>query len=171
MDLLTKVEADRGADGRYIISGEPVISGLGDEVVVPDATVYYRHGRPFSLARSLEQAGVGVSGFKVFDAGAGYQPNPASADANPEPDRHRAAYRDYLMNAENHIRAATPLLQQGRYVQAFGPIRHAECDIRQAYTEAVYAKTDDKDLAKMVQPLEHLFQQLQLQVQLMEAQL
>lgn len=90
---------------------------------------------------------------------------------NPLPEKHRAAYRDYLTSASAHLTAAIPLLEKAHYAKAFGAIRHAECDIRQAYTEAVYAKKSDRDLARMVTPLESLYQRLQVQIRLMQEQL
>lgn len=65
---LSVVHADKGDDGRFIISGEPVASGLGgDELVVPDGTVYFVHGQPKNLAAGLGATSQGVGGIKVFN--------------------------------------------------------------------------------------------------------
>jgi hypothetical protein len=90
---------------------------------------------------------------------------------NPRYEAHRAAYHDYLKSATHHLDAAAPLLAKGQYEQAFGAIRHAECDVRQAYTEAVYAKRSDADLARMVTPLEEVYARLQTQIRMIQEQL
>ena len=68
MNYLSVVHADKGDDGRFIISGEPVAAGLGgDELVVPDGTVYFVHGQPKNLAAGLGATSQGVGGIKVFN--------------------------------------------------------------------------------------------------------
>lgn len=66
---LSVVGADKDADGRYLIGGDPPIYGLGgDEMVIPDATVYYADGRPVPLAAGLSQTSQGLA-VKVFNPG------------------------------------------------------------------------------------------------------
>jgi len=95
----------------------------------------------------------------------------ALAERNPRSEVHRAAYHDFLKSAEHHIVAAQPLLESGDYRGAYGAISHAECDVRQAYGEAVYSKRSDEDLAKMVRPLEGLHERLQKQIHLIRERL
>ena len=65
MHYLDVVGADRDEEGRFIISGAPVIVGLDPgEVVVPAETVYFKDGKPIPLAASMpDSRGVKV---KVF---------------------------------------------------------------------------------------------------------
>lgn len=63
---LSTVNADKDAEGRFIISGAPVISGLDDaEVVVPDETCYFVDGKKKSLAAGLGSTSYGMK-VKVF---------------------------------------------------------------------------------------------------------
>jgi len=67
---LAVVHADTSEDGQYIISGAQVAVGLGgDELVVPDETVYFVHGVPKNLAAGLGATSQGVGGIKVFNPG------------------------------------------------------------------------------------------------------
>lgn len=265
---LESLGADRGDDGRFIISGADVTVGLGgDELVISDDTVFFIHRQPQSLAMAMNKSGEGFGGFKVFDRGPGYRANPyapptnaeeavrlflaesggelegdaATAQyfdgpdgnlivrirypgyfhellagghgtttddkmretlrtmlrdagsggtwkqskgkgrwrqwvfrrrsANPSPERHRRAYEAYVQSASTHLQRGAELLEHGQSQPAFRALRHAECDIRQAYTEAFYAKADDPDLGKMTQPLEHLYTALQQQMGQLEARL
>lgn len=64
---LDVVGADRDADRRFVIGGDPPIYGIGgDEVVISDGTVYYVQGRPVSLAAGLEQTSSGLP-VRVFN--------------------------------------------------------------------------------------------------------
>jgi hypothetical protein len=85
LHYLATVHADQGADGSFIISGEQVATGLGgDEVVVPDGTVYFVHGERKNLAAGLSSTSQGVGGIKAFDQGSGYRaPPPPRAAATP----------------------------------------------------------------------------------------
>ena len=91
--------------------------------------------------------------------------------ANPTPERHRRAYNAYIQSAGHHLQRGAELLEKGRRLPAFRALRHAECDIRQAYTEAVYSKQDDADLQAMTGPLESLYQGVQGQLRELEARL
>jgi hypothetical protein len=266
---LESLGADRGDDGRFIISGEPVTSGLGDELMVPDGTVYFIERRPHSLAMAMNKTDEGFGGFKVFERGPGYRPNPyvrptnaeeavrlflaesgdelegdaataqyfegpegelilrlrypgyfhevlagghgtttddqfretlrtmlrdvgmrgtwkqrkgkgkhrlwvfrpAERSENPSPEKHRRAYNAYVQSASVHLQSGADLLEKGQRQPAFRALRHAECDIRLAYTEAFYAKDDDEDLSKMAKPLEHLYTALQRQMAQLETRL
>jgi hypothetical protein len=59
---LSTVGADKGEDGRYILVGAPVLSGLGGcEVVVPDETSYLVDGKRKALAAGLGSTSYGIS--------------------------------------------------------------------------------------------------------------
>lgn len=234
---LAAVGADRGDDGRFVISGAPpVVGSEPDRVIIPDETIYYRHGIPFLLADAMSRStyGTSVSGIVSVDSrlpntndgrymmttarvikigGVPYELPPGlrarwspvnqawivtwgdtvlrvigdrvelldylkelgamavNPAVNPRFEAHRAAYRDYLESASQHLDAALPLLEEGRQREALGAVMHAECDVRQAYTEAVYAKRDDSDLARMVTPLEKLHERLRDQIRLLQERL
>jgi len=71
---LAVVGADRGADGRYIVSGEPVsVVDRYGEMVVPDGTLYFVRGASAPLAVGLASTSQGTFA----------QTNPA-ARVNPE---------------------------------------------------------------------------------------
>lgn len=64
---LSVIGADKDADGRYLIGGDPPIYGLGGkEMVLSDATVYYADGRPVPLAAGLVETSSGVP-VRVFN--------------------------------------------------------------------------------------------------------
>jgi hypothetical protein len=59
--FLSVVGADKTPDGNYIITGEPVISGLGGlEIVVPAGACYLKDGKRVNLAAALQQTSYGV---------------------------------------------------------------------------------------------------------------
>ena len=331
MHYLSVVGADRGEDGRYIISGEQVVSGMGgDELLVPDCTVYFVDRKPKSLAAGLSTTSQGVGGIKAYGGGNPYDeyrfvakrqcnpvpegqrksvrkatkkferdvasrlkgenvrvsildsmpkytvvvyvehcpgtgdydrrqgdvlaafedsglakhlyfdgtdygpmPGPAATPAdvkemgcpergyhfydasathppgvdlgdegyrqasawergcidetlsraadhnpadpgsqkNPQRSRHLNSYEAYLLSADRHLTAGLKLLDKGDRRRAFTPLRHAECDIRQAYTEAFYAKKDQRHLAYLSKRLEPIYVTLRGAMEQLEAQL
>ena len=67
MHYLDVVNADRDAEGQFIISGAPITSfmGAGDELLVPDDTVYFCAGEPKKLAAALRTTSSGLA-VKVY---------------------------------------------------------------------------------------------------------
>jgi hypothetical protein len=64
---LATVNADRGDDGSFLITGAPVVVGLDDsEIVVPPETCYLVGGRPCSLAGLMNGTSYGVRGIVVI---------------------------------------------------------------------------------------------------------
>lgn len=60
------VNADKDAEGSFIITGRPIVVGLGEqEVVVPDETCYLVDGKPKALAAGLCGTSYGIKA-KVF---------------------------------------------------------------------------------------------------------
>ena len=59
---LSVVGADKDADGKFLIAGEPLVSflGMNEEYVVPAGTVYYVDGHPCNLAAGLASTSYGV---------------------------------------------------------------------------------------------------------------
>lgn len=61
LSALASVRADRDADGNYLIYGEPVISGIDGDMVVPAGTEYSVAGERANLAALLADTGGGLS--------------------------------------------------------------------------------------------------------------
>ena len=82
MAYLSTVGADRTAEGEFKIGEEPPVYGIGgDEIVIPDDTVYYVDGKPKNLAAGLGTTSYGVQ-VKVFTEGDGAPGNPAQTKRN-----------------------------------------------------------------------------------------
>lgn len=63
---LSTVNADRDAEGNYLITGVPVIAGLDpSDCVVPAGAQYLVNGKPCNLAAGLRSTSYGIAA-KVF---------------------------------------------------------------------------------------------------------
>lgn len=66
LHTLMLANADRDTDGRFLVSGT-VISGLGGEEVVIDASaLYYVLGRAYGLAALMNNTAYGLHGITVL---------------------------------------------------------------------------------------------------------
>jgi hypothetical protein len=67
LHYLDIVGADKGTDGKFILSGAPPTSfmGAGEEICVPEETVYFCAGEPKKLAAALRTTSYGLA-VKVF---------------------------------------------------------------------------------------------------------
>lgn len=99
----------------------------------------------------------------------GQHPVNTLPETNPAPERHREAFADYVRSADAHLDAGIRLLERGDRRKASAALRHAECDIRQAYTEARYGKRDRAELEQMTGQVTMLHDRLQQQVARIEA--
>lgn len=154
----------------------------------PSSKTIVIDGRPLWLPEDLEVAWLPVNqAYGIFYAG---QPIRVVADpeklhgyllelgaatvnpsANPSRARHEDAYASYLSSARRHLDVGLQKLGEGRSKDALALLRHAECDIRQAYTEASYASRGGGELAELSNTLEPLHRQLTQAMRQLEARI
>jgi len=155
LHYLAVVGADRGDDGRFIISGEPVVTGLGgDELVVPDGTVYFSNGHPLNLAAGLSSTSQGVGGIGVFDTGPGYKANPSENFHQAQFNNQMTAARAYVELALRHMHdvvgSQKHVETQAQSDQAVRLLSSAECSLHMAQWEANYGWPHGPERAKRV---------------------
>jgi len=61
LDTLASVGADRDEDGRFLITGKPVVHGLDGDLLIPDETNYLLGGNAASFAGLMHSTGRGVN--------------------------------------------------------------------------------------------------------------
>ncbi len=162
-------------------------SGL-DKHLYFDGTDYGPMPGPAATPQSIREMGCPERGYHFYDAGKDHPPGihtndpgfrqaaeweratiSQAADRNPAAEKHREAFCDYAHSADAHLQAGIDLLKKGDRRSAARALRHAECDVRQAYTEAMYGKKDSKDLEEMTSHVERLHDRLQAHVARLEA--
>ncbi|MDP3910176.1 MAG: hypothetical protein Q8Q14_07270 [Gemmatimonadales bacterium] len=96
-NYLGVVGADKDADGKYLIGGDPPIYGDGGrEIVLSDEVVYYMGGRPVPLAAALADTSQGV-GIRVFN-GRRKAPSPTWLDEGASEDDYLVFYESARYN-------------------------------------------------------------------------
>lgn len=103
-----------------------------------------------------------------------FQVYPASAqlrESNPSSRIHRLAYDEAVASARKNLDQGIAALSRGQKQAALDSLGDAECDIRQAYTEASYAQRSDAELAQMTGPLQAIYARLRDPMQRLKASL